>query len=61
MEKTIRNRRRVYPACGTNENRDVHASKVILDRYRRNYGNRSLTENLSRGSMKQDATDFSQW
>ena len=61
VEKTIQDRRHVCSACGTNEDRDVHASKIILERYRRNYGNVSLTENLSRGSMKQEANGFSPW
>ena len=55
VKKTLRDRKHACLECGTNEDRDTHASKILLERYRRNYGNSSLTENLSRGSVTQDA------
>jgi len=59
VSKNLKQREHFCAECGIREDRDVHASRVLLQKYRRNYGNSSLTEHSSRDVVTQEATPLS--
>ena len=59
VKKTLKERIHSCPQCGIKEDRDIHSSKILVDRYRRNYGNSSLTELFQAGkAMTQETTNL---